>query len=301
MGTHPIFESDFDCLTDLDNKMGRQSKDKRDIYYRFAKEQGWRARSAFKLLHIDERFDIFNGVTRCVDLCAAPGSWSQVLAKRLDEGSKIVSVDLQPMAPIEGVTCLQGDITSVATAEAIIAQFDGSRADLIVCDGAPDVTGLHDLDEFVQSQLLVAAFNIASFVMREGATFVAKIFRGRDSDLIFHQFQCFFETVHLAKPRSSRNSSIEAFVVAQNYRPPADFVASLSNPLMDGNWNALIGPETSPSSRCIVPFMACGDLDGWDADRTYELGEDYQYRKPVGPPTEPAYKQALEMKRTGRM
>jgi len=152
MGTHPIFESDFDCLTDLDNKMGRQSKDKRDIYYRFAKEQGWRARSAFKLLHIDERFDIFNGVTRCVDLCAAPGSWSQVLAKRLDEGSKIVSVDLQPMAPIEGVTCLQGDITSVATAEAIIAQFDGSRADLIVCDGAPDVTGLHDLDEFVQSQ-----------------------------------------------------------------------------------------------------------------------------------------------------
>ena len=58
--------------------MGRQSKDKRDIYYRFAKEQGWRARSAFKLLHVDERFNIFNGVKRCVDLCAAPGSWSQV-------------------------------------------------------------------------------------------------------------------------------------------------------------------------------------------------------------------------------
>lgn len=59
-------------------RMGRQSKDKRDIYYRFAKEQGWRARSAFKLLHVDERFKIFDGVKRCVDLCAAPGSWSQV-------------------------------------------------------------------------------------------------------------------------------------------------------------------------------------------------------------------------------
>ena len=69
----------------------------------------------------------------------------------------------------------------------------------MVCDGAPDVTGLHDLDEFVQSQLLVAAFNISTFVMKENATFVAKIFRGRDSDLIFHQFQCFFKTVHLAK------------------------------------------------------------------------------------------------------
>ena len=115
------------------------------------------------------------------------------------EKAQIVSVDLQPMAPIDGVICLQGDITSDKTAESIISHFDGEKADLVVCDGAPDVTGLHDLDEFVQSQLLVAAFNIASFVMRPGASFVAKIFRGRDSDLIFHQFQCFFETVHLAK------------------------------------------------------------------------------------------------------
>ena len=68
-----------------------------------------------------------------------------------------------------------------------------------MCDGAPDVTGLHDLDEFVQSQLILAAFNISSFVMRPGATFVAKIFRGRDSDLIFHQFQAFFKHVYLAK------------------------------------------------------------------------------------------------------
>ena len=94
---------------------------------------------------------------------------------------------------------MQGDITSKDTADEIISHFDGQKADLVVCDGAPDVTGLHDLDEFVQSQLLVAAFNISSFVMHRGATFVAKIFRGRDSDLIFHQFQCFFETVHLAK------------------------------------------------------------------------------------------------------
>jgi len=136
-----------------------------------------------------------------VDLCAAPGSWSQVLSKRLKdkEESKIVAVDLQPMSPIDRVTCLQGDITSKETADAIIAHFDGNKADLVVCDGAPDVTGLHDLDEFVQSQLLVAAFNISSFVMKPGATFVAKIFRGRDSDLIFHQFQSFFKTVHLAK------------------------------------------------------------------------------------------------------
>lgn len=93
--------------------MGRTSKDKRDIFYRKAKEDGWRARSAFKLMHIDEVFNITNGVTRVVDLCAAPGSWSQYVAKKIYEPAenkedvKIIAVDLQPMAPIEGIIQLQ--------------------------------------------------------------------------------------------------------------------------------------------------------------------------------------------------
>lgn len=83
-----------------------------------------------------------------MDLCAAPGSWSQVLAGRLKQGSHIVAVDLAPIAPINSVTILQGDITTKETAEAVIAAADG-MADLVICDGAPDVTGIHDLDEFV--------------------------------------------------------------------------------------------------------------------------------------------------------
>lgn len=187
--------------------MGKTSKDKRDIYYRLAKEEGWRARSAFKLLQINEEFKIFKGVTRVVDLCAAPGSWSQVLSKKLYEENsdsededkdndeldtyfrekkkkikhinvnktskkknpddiKIVAVDLQPMAPLPGVIQIQGDITKVSTAEEIIKHFSGAPAQLVVCDGAPDVTGLHDIDEFVQSQLLLAAFNITSHILQ---------------------------------------------------------------------------------------------------------------------------------------
>lgn len=96
--------------------MGRASKDKRDIYYRLAKENGWRARSAFKLLQINEEFRIFDGVCRVVDLCAAPGSWSQVLSRELynnnkkseTDNLKIVAVDLQKMAPLENVIQLQG-------------------------------------------------------------------------------------------------------------------------------------------------------------------------------------------------
>lgn len=99
------------------------------------------------------------------------------------------------MAPIPGVVCIQGDITAQATAEQIIQHFQGDLADLVICDGAPDVTGLHDLDEYMQAQLLLAALNITTNTLREGGTFVAKIFRGKDVSLLYSQLRCFFEEV----------------------------------------------------------------------------------------------------------
>ena len=131
---------------------------KTDIYYRKAKEEGYRARSAYKLLQINDEFNIFDGVTRAVDLCAAPGSWSQVLSNRLyasDEERKtaqalrVVSVDLQEMAPIDGVGIVQGDITRHDTLQAVLAVFGGEKAELVVSDGAPDVTGLHEIDQYL--------------------------------------------------------------------------------------------------------------------------------------------------------
>ena len=216
--------------------MGKQTKEKRDIYYRKAKELGYRARSAFKLIQIDEEYNIFEGVQKVVDLCAAPGSWSQVLASKLksregdkkNELSQIVAVDLQEMAPIQGVTSIVGDITSQATAEQIIAEFQGSLADLVICDGAPDVTGLHDIDEYMQAQLLLAALNITTNLLRPGGTFVAKMFRGRDVSLLYSQLRCFFEEVTIAKPRSSRSSSSESFVVCRRLRFPSGFTPSMT-------------------------------------------------------------------------
>lgn len=289
--------------------MGRSSKDKRDIYYRLAKEEGWRARSAFKLIQINEEFKIFDGVTRVVDLCAAPGSWSQVLSRTLRSGVpdpssvKIVAVDLQAMAPLPGVTQLQGDITKASTAEAIISHFQGDKAQLVVCDGAPDVTGLHDLDEYVQAQLLLAALNITTHVLAAGGTFVAKIFRGKDVTLLYAQLKIFFTQVSVTKPRSSRNSSIESFVVCQNYSPPEGYIPTMVNPLLDlsydGSWQDLEGPN-----RVIVPFLACGDLSAYDSDMTYPLqmedGKSYQYLPPTQPPISPAYTAAVAMKRSSQ-
>ena len=261
--------------------MGKTSKDKRDIYYRRAKELGFRARSAFKLLQIDEEFDLFSECERVVDLCAAPGSWSQVVSRKLygnsvkkeeedeEEELRAVAVDLQKMAPIKGVHVLQGDITNETTAKQIIGLFKGRRADLVICDGAPDVTGLHDIDEYVQAQLLLAALNITTHVIKKGGTFVAKIFRGKNITLLYAQLRVFFKSVTACKPKSSRNSSIEAFVVCRGYDPPKDYTPVMSSPLLDHNYG--VKNEMTGSNRMIVPFVACGDLSGFDADQSYPL------------------------------
>ncbi|KAJ8669973.1 hypothetical protein QAD02_001232 [Eretmocerus hayati] len=285
--------------------MGKTSKDKRDIYYRRAKEEGWRARSAFKLLQIDDEFNIFEGVTKAVDLCAAPGSWSQVLSRRLNQNyvklkesdedviaPKIIAVDLQAMAPIEGVVQIQGDITNVKTAEQIISHFNNEYADLVVCDGAPDVTGLHDMDIYIQSQLLLAALKITTQILKPKGTFIAKIFRAKDSSLLYSQLKLFFISVSVAKPRSSRNSSFEAFVVCRGYSPPEGFDPASLDPNLS-NFNQLTG-----INRYIAPFVICGDLSQPDSDTTYPLdfeGKEFHYCKPTQSPISPPYEEAMSL------
>merc|ERR1712232_426466 len=100
-----------------------------------------------------------------------------------------------------------------------ISHFSGQRAQIVICDGAPDVTGLHDIDEYIQAQLLLSAVKISTHVLETGGSFVAKIFRGRDTATLVDQLQVLFGRVSVAKPASSRNSSVEAFVVCQGFNP----------------------------------------------------------------------------------
>lgn len=284
--------------------MGRTSKDKRDIYYRLAKEEGWRARSAYKLLQLDAQFGLLAGARRVVDLCAAPGSWSQVLARAMStvqtapdsvEPAHIVAVDLQQMAPIDGVVQLRGDITRAETAAAIVEAMGGGLAHLVVCDGAPDVTGMHDMDEYVQGQLLLSALAIAMRVLLPGGAFVAKVFRGPDSASLLSHVRLFFSDVVVAKPASSRASSLEAFVVARGFSPPAGFepkvlMAYVARQL---SWDAPPDAE----ARRLVPFVACGDLSGYDSETTHALPEGHSSLPPVQPPISAPYCDALAERR----
>ena len=207
-----------------------------------------------------------------------------------------MAVDLQLMAPLPGVLQLQGDITKLETAQRIIECLAG-EADLVVCDGAPDVTGLHDMDEYVQGQLLLAALNISTHVLRRGGTFVAKIFRGPDADILFRQLAVFFTHVHCAKPASSRNSSLEAFVVCQDYRPPEGYAPTTLTRFIEAGYRFVDDEPVDELHRKIVPFVACGDLSGYDSDKTYALEEGYQWRDPLQAPTVPPYRSAVERKR----
>lgn len=168
-----------------------------------------------------------------------------------------MAVDLQEMVPIAGVTTLQGDITRPDTAARVVALLGGRRAQLVVSDGAPDVTGLHDLDEHVQGQLLLAALGITRRVLAPGGTFVAKVFRGRDTTMLYAQFRTYFRSVVVAKPRASRNSSFESFIVCRGFAPPDE-----------GDAPSAAGAGL----RAVVPFVACGDLSGLDSDASYPRG-----------------------------
>lgn len=297
--------------------MGKSSKDKRDLYYRKAKEEGWRARSAFKLLQLDQQFDLFKNVNRVVDLCAAPGSWSQVLSREVyrngeNKDAKIVAVDLQPMSPIEGVIELQADITHPKTLQRIMEIFQGEKADFVCSDGAPDVTGLHDLDEYIQAQLILSALQLATCTLKEGGTFVAKIFRGRDIDLLYSQLGYLFDKVICAKPRSSRASSLEAFIVCIGYKPRPGWVPALKPELSTeeffqdmriGRADVHADLTFDSEERVVAPFIACGDLNDVDSDATYALDETFKSLSldPVQSPTAPPYKKALELKRKGQL
>uniref|UniRef100_A0A3Q7I0T4 Ribosomal RNA methyltransferase FtsJ domain-containing protein n=1 Tax=Solanum lycopersicum TaxID=4081 RepID=A0A3Q7I0T4_SOLLC len=192
--------------------------------------------------------------------------------------------------------------------ERVIRHFDGCKADLVVCDGAPDVTGLHDMDEFVQSQLILAGLTIVTHILKEGGKFIAKIFRGKDTSLLYCQLKLFFTEVTFAKPKSSRNSSIEAFAVCENYSPPEGFNEKDLYRLLEQVGSPSGAEDLDCSSgwlegrnKVYIPFLACGDLSGYDSDRSYPLPKSadgtYQCLDPVQPPIAPPYKRALEMKK----
>lgn len=207
------------------------SYSKRDVYYRRAKEEGFRARSVYKLKEINDNYKILEGAKKIIDLCAAPGSWSQMLRilTKNDSESKIVSVDIQDIVPIEGVNIVKGDITKQETIKQILSHFNDEKVDVVIFDGAPDVTGLIEIDMYMQVQLIIFSLVICLKVLKQKGKFVAKIFKedgkkmtiqgmhGLKSDFYYEKVKLLFENVYFFKPASSRNTSHETYIICEEF------------------------------------------------------------------------------------
>lgn len=193
-----------------------------DPYVERAHAQGYRARAAYKLIEMNERFHFLKNNQVVVDLGAAPGSWSQYIARDFPK-SKIFAMDLLEITPINNVEFYQGDFTTDSALDWLVNKLnlenaDSGTADVVLSDMAPNTVGHKKTDHLRQMVLLEYAFDFAVRALKPGGTFVAKSFTGGTTNDLLKQIKEKFETVHHIKPPASRKDSVEMFIVAMGFR-----------------------------------------------------------------------------------
>ena len=200
------------------NKISKNwvNKQRRDTYVRQSKVDGYRARSAYKLKEIDEKFKIFKGGMSVVDIGAAPGSWSQYVAKVVKSG-KIISIDLKEMENIENTLQIQGDFTLVDTQDQI-KEYLKKKPDVVMSDMAINTTGIKNIDSIQTGELCKEAMVFSKDVISEKGFFISKIFMGSTFNEIVALGKKLFKEVKVFKPKSSRKDSKESFIICKNLR-----------------------------------------------------------------------------------
>ena len=200
------------------NKISKNwlNKQKKDIYVRQSKVDGYRARSAYKLIEIDEKFKIFKGDMFVIDIGASPGSWSQYVSKVVKNG-KLISIDLKEMDEIKNTTLIKGDFTD-ENIKNKIKNFLNKKPDVIISDMAVNTTGIKDLDSLQTGELCKEAIYFAKDVLSKNGYFVSKIFMGSSFNEIVALSKKTFKEVKVFKPKSSRKDSKESFIICKKIR-----------------------------------------------------------------------------------
>ncbi len=191
-----------------------------DPYVKKAKAEGYRSRAAYKLIELDEKFDMLKGAKRVVDLGIAPGGWAQVIRRKLPKAA-VVGIDLLPVDPIEGVTIFQMDFTDDAAPDRLVEALGGAP-DLVLSDMAANTVGHAQTDALRTMGLVETALDFAIQNLAPGGAFVSKVFAGGADSTLVAEMKRNFTSVKHAKPPSSRKGSVEWFVVAQGFKGRAE-------------------------------------------------------------------------------
>ena len=200
------------------NKISKNwiNKQRRDTYVRQSKVEGYRARSAYKLIEIDEKFKIFKGGMNVIDIGAAPGSWSQYVSKVVKNG-KIISIDLKEMVKIKNTIQIKGDFTE-PDIQNQIKNYLNKKTDVVMSDMAVNTTGIKNIDSIQTGELCKEAMIFSKNVMSQKGFFISKIFMGSSFNEIVTLGKKIFKEVKVFKPKSSRKDSKESFVICKNLR-----------------------------------------------------------------------------------
>ena len=191
-------------------------KQRRDTYVKQSKIDGYRARSAYKLKEIDEKFKIFKGGMYVVDIGAAPGSWSQY-ANKVAKNGKLISIDLKKMEPIGSSLQIQGDFTEESV-QGEIKKNTTSKVDVVMSDMAVNTTGIKNIDSIQTGELCKEAMVFAKDLLNENGYFISKIFMGGTFNEIVAEGKKYFKEVKVFKPKSSRKDSKESFIICKKLR-----------------------------------------------------------------------------------
>ena len=200
------------------NKISKNwiNKQKRDIYVRQSKLEGYRSRAVYKLQEIQTKFKVINNGMSIVDLGAAPGSWSEFISRKF-KNIKLVAIDLKELDKIENVTHIKGDFTDEITQKKIEKNFE-EKINLVVSDMAVNTTGNKNVDSLVTSELSIEAMNFSLKILKKNGVFVSKIFMGSSFNEIVDSAKKNFKEFHVYKPPSSRKESKENFIICKNLK-----------------------------------------------------------------------------------
>ncbi len=190
----------------------------KDPFVKKAQVDGYRSRSAYKLVELNTKDRLIKPGMRIMDLGSAPGGWSQVAGKLVGAKGRVLATDILPMASLANVDFIQGDFTEQATVDQLLGWLGGGKFDLIISDIAPNITGIESADQGTSIYLVELALDMVRRVLKPKGNFVVKVFQGTGSDAYLKDVRTSFEKVTVRKPKASRPRSREIYVVARGFK-----------------------------------------------------------------------------------